>query len=69
MFLEGVSTNFVDSGLVYGYNYDYNRENPVWDRPESHVEFTAYDDGTLDINLQLKFQILLITYMSLYRYF
>lgn len=53
MFLEGVSTNFVDSGLVYGYNFNYNRENPVWEQPESRVEFTAYDDGTLDINLQL----------------
>ena len=53
MFLEGVSTNLVDSGLVYGYNYDYNRENPVWEQPESQVEFSVYADGTLDITLQL----------------
>ena len=53
MFMEGVPRSLVDSGMVYGYNYDYNRENPVWEQPESRVEFTAYDDGTLDINLQL----------------
>lgn len=53
MFIEGVPRSLVDSGMVYGYNYDYNRENPVWEQPESRVEFSVLGDGRLDIDLRL----------------
>lgn len=53
MFMERVPTNLLDSGLVYGYNFDYNREHPVWEQPESSVEFGVFSDGDLDINLSL----------------
>ena len=53
MFMERVPTNFLDSGLVYGYNFDYNRENPVWEQPESRVEFGVFSDGELSIDIEL----------------
>lgn len=53
MFMERVPTNLLDSGLVYGYNFDYNREHPIWEQPESHVEFGVFSDGDLSIDLKL----------------
>lgn len=53
MFIEGVPISFLDSGMAYGYNYEYNRKHPVWEKPESHVSFMVYDDGSLETSLYL----------------
>ena len=47
MFMEHISTNILDSGGHYGYNYQRSRENPEWLKPEYYTTFEIEGNGEL----------------------
>lgn len=53
IFMEDIPKNICDSGMVYGYRYQANREYPVWKEPESWCWFHRLCRGDLDIDLRL----------------
>lgn len=46
MFMQHISTSILDSGGSYGYGYQFSRENPEWEKPQTRFEFDpCYGDS------------------------
>lgn len=49
MFMERVPNGIIDSGRVYGYNYERSRENAEWEKPDYHYYAEIYRENQLDL--------------------